>query len=202
MRRRFLAWLLSLGVCVVCAQALHAQTAGNNNPDYDRQLYFFVSHGKVSGVEVGPAIKVAPYNAWQIGAAAEWFKFKGLAVGFELAKTPSKIRSEPVTYTYRRFDGTEETTTTTAQAARGWGSFNLSYHFKGVSPRGKVVPFVTAGAGIFVRSEPTETVNYGGGLQFWQSRHVGWRVEYRKFLIEEGTFGSRLRSVRVGLVLR
>ena len=64
------------------------------------------------------------------------------------------------------------------------------------------MPFVTGGATFFARDGLTEAVNYGGGVSLWRSRHRGWRVEYRKYLISDGGYDTRLRSLRVGLVLR
>lgn len=201
MRRQFLALLLGLGVNVVCAQLLQAQTADGAS-DYNQQFYLFVSRGAVSGVKIGPSVPVAPYGSWQIGGGAEWFIFKGLAVGGELAAAPKEVKSKPVTYTYRDFSGNEVTTTYAANGVKGWGSLNLSYHFKGLPATGWLVPFVTAGGTFFARDGLAEATNYGGGISLWTSRHRGWRLEYRKHVVDEGSFNTRFRSVRVGLILR
>lgn len=200
MRQRFFVPLLSLCVCAVFAQTMHAQTAGISDPE--AQFYLMVSRGTVSGVKVGPSIPVEPYSSWQFVGGGEWFKFKGLAVGAELAASPVEFSGKPITYNYRKFDGTEATNTVAANGVLGWGSLNLSYHFRELPTKGKFVPFVTAGVGIIARSGLAECANYGGGFSIWRNRHRGWRVEYRKQVFDNGEFNPRFRSVRIGLMLR
>lgn len=192
MRRLFLA--LWLGV--VCAQPLPAQST-SNKPDYNKQFYLFVSHGAVSGVEIGPSVPVPPYRSWQIGAAAELFKFKGLAFGAEYAVAPKEVKSKPITYTYRDLSGKENTWTYAASGVKGWGSLNLSYHVKELTASGKLAPFMTAGVTIFARAGLAEATNYGGGVSFWRSRHRGWRLEYRKYVIDDGSYRGRHRSANL-----
>lgn len=115
---------------------------------------------------------------------------------------PPPSRSKPVTLTYRTLSGSDATATYAASGVKGWGSLNLYYHFKELSASGRLAPFVTAGGTIFVRDGLAEAINYGGGISFWKNRHRGWRLEYRKHVVEEGAFISRLRSVRIGLVFR
>lgn len=202
MRQRIFALLLGLGICAVCAHPLQAQTSGSADPDYNKQFYLFASLGALSGAQVGPNITVPPYKAFQFGGAAELFVFKGLAVGAELAATSKPIASKPITYTYRTFSGSEATVTYPATGVKGWGALTLGYHFKKLSASGRFVPFVMAGSGIFARDGLAESINYGGGVSLWRSRHHGWRLEYRKHVVQDGGYETRLRSVRIGLVLR
>ncbi|MGH9842086.1 MAG: hypothetical protein ACREEM_25310 [Blastocatellia bacterium] len=138
----------------------------------------------------------------QIGGTAEWFKVKGLAVSAELAVAPKAIKSKPVTFTYRTFSGSEATATRAATGVKGWGSLNVSYHFKELSASSSLAPFVTAGGTIIARDGLVEGINYGGGISFWKSRHRGLRLEYRKHVVREPFPNPRFRSVRIGLVLR
>lgn len=202
MRQLFCVLLLSVSVYAARAQSLQAQTTNSSNPDYNKQFYVFVSPGVVSGVRFGETIQVAPYKSFQIGGTAELFLRKGLAFGAELAVAPKPIESKPVSLAFRTLSGDEATATYTASGVKGWGSLNLSYHLRGLPVSGKLAPFVTAGGTIFARDGLAEAFNYGGGISFWKSRHRGWRLEYRKHVVEEGASISRLRSVRIGLVFR
>src|SRR5262245_9623859 len=170
MHQRFLALLLGISICVVFAQPLQAQTAGSSF-DPDKQYSLFVSRGVVSGVEVGPSLRVAPYGSWQIGGACELFLADGLAVGGELARAIGEVKGNPITYTSRTFNGSEASNTIAANAVQGWGSLNLAYHFKGLSHSDFFVPFVTAGVTIFARDGLAEAKNFGGGISLWRNRH-------------------------------
>jgi len=200
MRRLFLALSLCIGLGVICVQPIQAQSA--SRPDPDLQFYLFASRGVVSGVKVGPSIPVEPYDSWHFGGGGEWFKVKGMAVGAELAVSPVERKAKPITYNYRTFNGKEATNTIAASNVLGWGSLNLSYHFRELPTKGKFVPFVTAGVGVIARDGLAECANYGGGFSIWRNRHRGWRVEYRKQVFDNGNFNPRFRSVRIGLVLR
>jgi hypothetical protein len=207
MLQRIFALLLALSVCAICARPLQAQPASSTNPDYNKQFYLFASLGALSGAPAGSNITVTPYNsfqfkAFQFGGAAELFVLKGLAVGAELAATPTPIASKPITYTYQTFSGSEATATYRVSGVKGWGVLTLGYHFKGLPVSGRFVPFVTAGTGVFVRDGHTESINYGGGVSLWRSKHRGWRLEYRRHVVGDGGYNTRLRSVRIGLVLR
>lgn len=200
MCRLTFAMFLSIGIGVVCFQPMQAQTTGSFDPDM--QFYLLISHGIVSGVEVGPHLPVEPYSSWQIVGGGEWFKFKGLAVGAELAASPVEVKGKPITYNYRTFDGKEAQNTIAAHGVLGWGSLNLSYHLRELPTHGKFVPFVTAGVGILARDGLAESANYGGGFSIWRTRHRGWRVEYRRHFFDNGEFSPRFRSVRIGVTLR
>lgn len=200
MRLRLLVWWLSISGYALCAPSLQAQTAGGF--DYNKTLYLFLAPGVVASTELGPSVPIASYGSFQIGGAAEGVVFKGLAVGAELAVSPQTIESKPVSYTFRTFEGRDVTAIHKAGGIDGWGSLNLSYHFKGWLADGRLVPFVTAGGTILARDGLTEATNYGGGISLWRSRHRGWRLEYRKHVIGDGDSNARLRSVRIGLVLR
>jgi hypothetical protein len=189
----------------VCTRPLQAQTADNSRADYKRQFYVFVSGGVVSGVklDLDPAIPVPSFNSWQIGGAAEWFQFKGLAIGGELAEAPRVTRAKPITYTYQTRSGAEATNTIAAGGVAFIGSFNVAYHFKGLPAGESFVPFATAGVSMIGREGYglVEGTNYGGGISLWSSRR-GVRLEYRKYVLAESPPGTRFRSLRVGLLLR
>ncbi|MGH9852474.1 MAG: hypothetical protein ACREBD_21775, partial [Blastocatellia bacterium] len=123
------------------------------------------------------------------------FKFKGLAFGAECALSPKEVKGKPITYTYHDLSGKENTWTYAANGVKGWGSLNLSYHVKEITPSGKLAPFVTAGVTIFARDGLAEATNYGGGVSFWRNRHRGWRLEYRKYVIDDGSYNSRFRAL-------
>jgi hypothetical protein len=203
MLHRFLTLLLSTFVYTVCAQPLQAQTP-SSSPDHDKQFYLFASRGQLSGAEVGfdTRIRVPPTSSWQYGGGAEFFVEKGfgLAMGGELACVPGDVKGKPITFTYRTPGGDEASNSVEPEGVKGWLKVNLSYHFKELSSRKILVPFVTAGITVFVRGEPSQAFNYGGGISIWRGRHRGWRLEYSKFVVQDEN--TRFRSVRIGLMLR
>lgn len=192
-------WCLGTSVFLFFVHPSFAQTA---SADPTRQFYLFVSRGRVSGIEVGPNVPVPAYPAWHFGGTVEWFKFKGLAVGAELAATARERKGPPVSYTYLSSSGVEKTNTVRARGVDSWGSLNLAYHFKGPLTKGRLSPFVTAGGTILARAGGIEVGNYGGGLSLWATRHSGVRLEYRKYVLREPFPQPRFRSLRFGLVLR
>jgi hypothetical protein len=204
MLHRFLTLLLSAMACAVCSQPLQAQTP-SSSLDHDKQFYLFTSYGHLSGVEVEvvPRIRIPSTDSWQLGGGAEWFVVEGsgLAFGGELAVTPREPKSTPITYTYRTTAGDEASNTFEHGGVRnGWFKLNMSYHFKELSRRKSLVPFVTAGVAVFAFGGPTEAFNYGGGVSIWRSRRRGWRLEYSKFVVHDEN--TRFRGVSVGLMLR
>jgi hypothetical protein len=114
-----------------------------------------------------------PGDILSLGAGGEGFLWKGLGAGAELGYL----------FPRQRFQ-------------RGLGLFaaNGSYHFTNRTRSAKVVPFVTAGWGLFFRSGVLHTVNYGGGVTWWFRDRVGLRVEVRDFRHREyGRFDTALR---------
>lgn len=63
-------------------------------------------------------------------------------------------------------------------SAIGAFSANGYYHFIHAKDS-KVDPFVTGGYTLFFRSGTANLGNFGGGLNYWFSRHAGARVEFR-----------------------
>jgi hypothetical protein len=61
---------------------------------------------------------------------------------------------------------------------QGVVSLNGYYHFR-PSRDARWDPFVTAGYSLFFRRGSTNLVNFGGGVNYWFVRHVGFRFEFR-----------------------
>ncbi len=65
-------------------------------------------------------------------------------------------------------------------------SVNGNYHF--LRGRGhKVDPFVTTGYTLLFRGESKSLVNFGVGVNYWFSRPVGVKVEFRDHIYPVGT---------------
>jgi len=202
MRLLFRALFLCVCVCVAGTLPIQAQTSGGAIPDYKRQFNFFITPGAVSGVEIGQNVKVPAFGSFLIGGSGERFFLDGLAIGIEMAVRVGPSKSKPIDLTYRDLSGNEKTESRRASGVGGLASLNLAYHFKKASPNGGFMPFVTVGKSLAGRSELAGSTNYGAGFTRWKNRHWGWRLEYRKYIIDEGAFNSKFRSVRIGLSLR
>lgn len=190
--------ILMLGFLTVWLLLPSVAAQSTIQSDYDKQYYLFVAPGMISGVTNGESVRYPAYPTLQVGGGGERFLVGGLAFGVELACSISDNESAPVASTFRNFKGVDETFTSRASSLGGWLAFNPAYYFnKGA----RFTPFVTGGWAAYLRGEPKDARNYGGGFQLWRSNHRGWRVEYRKFH-ELSYERGRLRSVRIGLVLR
>jgi hypothetical protein len=93
-----------------------------------------------------------------LGAGGEGFVYKGLAAGGDMGYLHT---GESFTY------------------GLGLASANLSYHFRGLDPNGRWVPFVTGGYTLAFRNGTASLGNYGGGVTYWFHPHWGARVEVR-----------------------
>jgi hypothetical protein len=80
----------------------------------------------------------------------------------------------------------------------GFGLFspNVSYHFL---RSGRLVPFVTGGYSLAFRSGTASMGNYGGGITYWCSSHLGVRVEGRGY---RDSNGYDMGGLRVGISFR
>jgi hypothetical protein len=58
-------------------------------------------------------------------------------------------------------------------------SATAGYHVLKASQSGKVVPFVSGGYSVFIRSGADNGINFGGGVDYWFKEHVGLRFEIR-----------------------
>jgi hypothetical protein len=61
----------------------------------------------------------------------------------------------------------------------GTFSFDLVARLRPKTSRTKLEPFVTGGYTHFFHSGTANGINFGGGLNYWFSRHVGLRFEIR-----------------------
>jgi hypothetical protein len=112
-----------------------------------------------------------------LGGGGEAFVYKGLAVGGDISYL---------------FSG--------SRIANGMGlaSANASYHFVGLDPNGRWIPFVTGGYSVAFRDGAASLANYGGGVTYWFKPHWGARVEVRNYQ----SAAASLVSVRFGLSFR
>jgi hypothetical protein len=115
------------------------------------QGYAFVAPGGASGGG-------ATVTTLHIGGGGEGLLYKGLGVGGELGYWgPTKSFGDGV----------------------GLLSVNGSYHVLPRNSDRKVVPFVTAGYSLAFRSATANLFNFGGGINYWISKRVGLRLEFR-----------------------
>jgi hypothetical protein len=81
----------------------------------------------------------------------------------------------------------------------GLASLNGCYHFVNRAKPAKLVPFVTAGYAIAFRSGHANLFDYGGGVNYWFSRHVGLRGEIRDY---RARYGDWAVAFRFGVAFR
>jgi len=80
------------------------------------------------------------------------------------------------------------------------GSANLGVHPRRHVDRG-VDPFLTGGfTGVRVGGETGAYANFGGGLNYWTGRHLGFRAEFRTYA--GGMDLNRFSEFRFGVSLR
>ncbi len=126
------------------------------------------------------ALTPGTYSALHIGAGGEGLLYKGLGLGGEVGYlAPTRAMSYGI----------------------GIGSVDGSYHFLTGSPGQRVVPFVTGGYSLAFRSGTLNLANYGGGIHYWFSRHVGLRLEVRDHAYLRGSAAHAL-GFRVGVAFR
>ncbi|MEN6606185.1 MAG: hypothetical protein ABFD60_02990, partial [Bryobacteraceae bacterium] len=81
----------------------------------------------------------------------------------------------------------------------GLTSFDGCYHFVNRAKPAKLVPYVVAGYAIAFRSGHVNLFNYGAGVNYWFSRHVGFRGEIRDYRAHRYDWGV---GFRLGLAFR
>jgi len=119
-------------------------------------------------------------SSLHFGVGGEGLVYKGLGVGGELGYlAPTRASSLGI----------------------GVASLDGSYHFLTRSPEQKVVPFVTGGYTLGFRSGTANFLNYGGGVQYWFSRRLALRLEFRDHVHVTGGVAHGL-GFRVGVAFR
>ncbi len=146
--------LLGLAVLLLAPGLLLAQGRGN----YRAQGYFFVAPG-------GATAAGSTAGTLSLGGGGEWFVYKGLGLGGELAYLAP-----------------------TSSFRDGFGalSVNGSYHFENEAQSRKLVPFITAGYTLGVRSGTVNLANFGGGVNYWLRERWGLRFEGRDLVNTTG----------------
>lgn len=118
----------------------------------------------------------------QAGGSVEGKVYKGLGVGVEASYLAFK-------------DAWGE----------GFGliSPNATYHFP-TSTNGKITPFITGGYSLAYKEGTANLANFGGGVDYWPSKHVGIRFDLRDH-VSPGAFGdsaAHFLVARIGILGR
>jgi hypothetical protein len=150
---------------------LPSHSSAQVSQDYRGQGYVF------AGPSYGSYFSSALINA---GGGGEGFVHKGMSVGAEIGG----------------FVHTGNTDT-------NFGVFspNVSYHFKGASGSGRLVPFITGGFSLFFKLRADPGNNVGGGVNYWFKDHLGLRLEVRDHIPWRSDI-DHIVGVRVGLSFR
>lgn len=83
----------------------------------------------------------------------------------------------------------------------GMLSVNGSYYLPASDRLRRIRPFVTTGYTMAFRDGTANLWNVGGGVDYWTSRRVGVRFEFRDHLwVDEGT--THFLGPRIGIVVR
>jgi hypothetical protein len=115
-----------------------------------------------------------------IGGGGEGLVYKGLGVGGDIGYLGSA-------------DGLRD--------GIGVLSTNVSYHFTKATKSRKFAPFVTSGYTMLFRGSALNSVNVGGGANWWFKDRIGLRLELRDQIPLQ--FESiHFFSVRLGLAFR
>jgi hypothetical protein len=115
-----------------------------------------------------------------IGGGGEGLVYKGLGVGGEIGYLGSA-------------DGLRD--------GIGVLSTNISYHFTKATKSRKFAPFVTSGYSMVFRRSAINSVNIGGGANWWFKDHIGLRLELRDH-IPLRSEAIHFFGVRFGLAFR
>ena len=115
-----------------------------------------------------------------IGGGGEGLVYKGLGVGGEIGYLGSA-------------DGLRD--------GIGVLSTNISYHFTKATKSRKFAPFVTSGYSMLFRSSAVNSVNIGGGANWWFKDRIGLRLELRDH-IPLRSEAIHFFGVRIGLAFR
>ncbi|MBZ5594861.1 MAG: hypothetical protein LAP39_21660 [Acidobacteriia bacterium] len=129
----------------------------------------------------GPGRAPGGGTVQQIGGGGEGFLYKGLAAGVELGYLfPGGGISDGV----------------------GLLSVNGSYHLNR-SHRAKFSPFVTGGYSLAFRGGYANLYNFGGGVTWWMTEHVGARLEFRDYVWSGcGCGGQHVPQAQIGFSFR
>jgi len=79
------------------------------------------------------------------------------------------------------------------------GSANISYHFSTATLGSKVDPFLTAGYSIFIRAGTDNGANFGGGVNVWLKKKIGFRMDVREYT---GNVRAHHLGPRIGIAFR
>jgi hypothetical protein len=186
MSRTILFLCLYGSLWLASTPTLHAQTRSGYQPDFNKQFYLFVSPGVISEPDgrVGTLV---------VGGGGETYLGQRVTAGIEIAES----------VTHRRFDYALMKKPPRPRGHAAWLTFNGSYHFRRQDSSQRTRPFLTVGCGLsgFDGLGLGEQWNYGAGFNHWRTRHLGVRVEVRRFL-HSGDGPGRFTGLRVGLALR
>ena len=115
-----------------------------------------------------------------IGGGGEGLVYNGLGVGGEIGYLGSA-------------DGLRD--------GIGVLSTNISYHFTKATKSRKFAPFVTSGYSMVFRGSAINSVNIGGGANWWFKDRIGLRLELRDHVpLRSGAI--HFFGVRIGLAFR
>jgi hypothetical protein len=131
-------------------------------------------------VFVAPTVVTGGGFGLHIGGGGEGLVYKGLGVGGEIGYlgSPDGLR-----------DGI------------GILSTDISYHFTKATKSRKFAPFVTGGYSMLFRGSAVNSINIGGGANWWFKERIGLRLELRDHTPLR--FRSlNVFSVRIGLAFR
>ncbi len=113
-----------------------------------------------------------------VGGGGEGLLYKGLGINADLG------------YQFPR---------TEFSSGIGLASLNGCYHFVNREEPAKLVPFATAGYALAFRGGHANLFNYGGGINYWFTQHVGFRGEIRDYRAQRGQWAL---AFRFGLAFR
>jgi hypothetical protein len=133
--------------------------------------YLFVAPGALS-------VRGTASGTIQIGGGGELAIVKGVSAGVELSALGPT-------------DGF-------ADDVQGVASFNGYYHFVH-DKTARFDPFVTAGYSLFFRRGTENLFNFGGGMNYWLTQHLGLRLEVRDQVYSPDLVTLHFWGVRVGV---
>ncbi|MGE5569165.1 MAG: hypothetical protein ACM3S5_09035 [Rhodospirillales bacterium] len=83
----------------------------------------------------------------------------------------------------------------------GMFSPNVTYHFLRENQR-RVDPYVTAGYTLMFREGHANLFNFGGGMNYWFARRIGFRAEFRDHVHFDSNARDHFWGFRFGLAFR
>ncbi len=144
--------------------------AGENDPVRRGQGYVFFAPGGATSSGYTEAVM-------HVGGGVEGLLYKGLGIGAEIG------------YLYP---------TVSASSGVAVVSLNGLYQFGSPGAKRKVVPFITGGWSMAIRDGMVNGANVGGGLNYWFTRRMGLRLEFRDHFVPSD-LGTHIWQARVGL---